>query len=112
MDIKGKTGIHLINKSRRALTRVGGTSDIYDSGDWAVAPATASALVGGELFLHETQTGRSYYGGTILAWYPKTGEDNRQRVVFRFRHSIDHQGVIAGPGGWAQEKKLANMPAR
>jgi hypothetical protein len=98
--------LHLVCKDRHSIRRVSGTPDIYETGNWVVAPATADQCVGGSLFLHDAQRLPSYHGGRILRWYLAPSEGQSSRVVFVYRSLADHCMVSAGLGGWSQEIKL------
>lgn len=79
----------------------------WESGFWHVATATAQRLVGGDLYLHSTQSDESHFGGVILSWrIEEERPDAKGRIVFRFKASMEHKGVSAGREGWSQEMKL------
>lgn len=104
--------LHLLCKDRLSIRRIAGTTDTYETGDWAVAPATADQCVGGSLFLHDRQRSPSYHGGRVLRWYRAGGEEPSARIVFVYRHMPDHSKVSAGREGWSQEIKLVETSSQ
>jgi hypothetical protein len=95
--------IHLIERINK-VTKISDTPLIWESGDWDVSEQTASALVGGDLYLHTEQDAPSHFGGRIVGYRvlstPPTG-----RVAFQFSPTIGHKDVRAGHGGWGNEQK-------
>ena len=104
--------LHLVCKDRLSIRRIAGTTNIYETGDWVVAQATADQCVGGSLFLHDRQRSPSYHGGRVLRWYWTGGEAPSARIVFVYRHMPDHSKVSAGQEGWSQEIKLVEISPR
>jgi hypothetical protein len=77
------------------------STQAYESGYWKLAESTAQALVGGTVYFHEAQAGRSYFGGTITGHRVENG-----RLVLLFTNELSAQGVDAGSDGWSQEMKI------
>jgi hypothetical protein len=95
--------IHVIARKRLGLSKV---SDlIWDSAAWAVSDNTAKALVGGKIYLHETQSSPAYLGGEIIS-YEIDGAIFPSRKVFRFKYDPKCKGVTTPKSGWSQEKKI------
>jgi hypothetical protein len=44
--------------------------DVFETGNWTIAEPTATEAVGGRIYLHETQRGAAWHGGTIIGWGP------------------------------------------
>lgn len=97
--------IHLIARNGLNVHSVRGAEGEWESGDWVVSDEKATALVGGDIYLHEAQAEPAYFGGTILSFRRLAEGDAAGRVVFRFRASPTHKGNRS-PGGWMHEKKL------
>ena len=100
--------IHLI-KNDRSLPRITpirrGTND-YQSGFWALTEATARALIGGEIYFHERQTGPSFFGGIIKDAIKVEGGEYADRILFTFTSDQACKGVVTPRKGWAQEMKI------
>lgn len=81
----GRTGVTCIDRENH----------IYISGKWDFNLVEAEALVGGDLYLHETKGDKSAFGGRIIevreASLPHKARD--QRVEFVIKASPDHRGV-------------------
>lgn len=96
--------IHFVERVNEVKKLEGGE---WESGFWVVAPATAQRLVGGDLYLHSAQSKESHFGGVILSWRTEQERpDAIGRIVFRFKATMAHKGVLAGKDGWGQEMKL------
>lgn len=81
--------------------------DIWESGLWAVSPATAESLVGADIYFHRKKKETSYFGGRILGYRIHDGNDEyRGRIIFRFEYSRAHKDISAGDEGWSFEKKI------
>src|SRR5436305_10858349 len=81
--------------------------NIYESGLWNVSLQTAQALVGGDIYFHRKQKDTSFFGGKILGYRSHEEDDEyRGRIIFRFAYSRTHRDVLAGAGGWSNEKKI------
>ena len=85
---------HLICKHRLNLSIVDKDQHIYESGYWDIPANEASALVGGVLYLHESKTTPSYFGGIVrevrAIEYPAS---HSKRIVFRIAATPDARGV-------------------
>ena len=74
-----------------------------------MAEETAQRLVGGDLFVHSSQSESSHFGGKILSYrvhHDHNKPDIDGRLVFRIKPSPEHKGVTAGRDGWGMEKKI------
>lgn len=98
--------IHLIARGRLNVNPARDAEGEWESGNWVVNEATASRLVGGDIYLHEKQSEPSYFGGTILSFRKLADGQDAERIVFRFRFSQAHRGVTTARDGWSQEKKI------
>lgn len=104
--------IHVIERAdfpenlKRVDKEIDPSTHIYDSGFWYVAVATAERLVGGRIYLHETQTGPSRFGGTILGFQIAGEGKDKGKIIFRFQASSDAKGVRTSKDGWGMEKKI------
>ncbi|PTL79835.1 hypothetical protein [Vitiosangium sp. GDMCC 1.1324] len=75
--------IHFICRDRLNLHRVSDDGE-YESGNWGVTAADAEKLIGGMIYLHNTKSERSYFGGRIKMARPVVTDDARSvRFVFR-----------------------------
>lgn len=105
--------IHLIKKhgpGHAPVHKVPGEKDTYTSGYWTISEKTAQLLVGGDIYLHERQLDKSFYGGRIIqAWIEESGEF-AGKAVFKFVFSPEHKGVATAQAGWGQEMKLELPP--
>lgn len=80
----------------------------YDCGYWVVAATTAERLLesDADLYLHESQSLPSYFGGRIVGFRIHHGGSEDGRIIFRFQASPQHRGVTTGREGWGNEKKI------
>lgn len=92
--------IHVIARERAGLS-VDSISGEAASGDWAISDETANALIDGEIYLHDTQEGPSYYGGKIIRVDRKGG-----RKVIIFKPKKECKNIKTDKEGWSQEKKI------
>ncbi|NNC19691.1 hypothetical protein HJC22_28635 [Corallococcus exiguus] len=84
--------IHFKCVDRLNLHRV--SDDEYESGNWVVAPADAQRLIGGMIYLHNTKSERSYFGGKIKSARPvRTNDRIPDRIVFRFVPLSEARGI-------------------
>lgn len=101
--------IHLIEnlKKQKPLDR---STHSYESGNWDVSEAKAQSLIGGRIYFHETQAGRSYFGGVITGFrvLPKS-DPYAGRIVFFFTADRDGKGVLAGTDSWRNEQKTIGL---
>jgi hypothetical protein len=100
--------IHLIVRGASFKPVAG---DVKESWCWKIPSRTAEALVGGDIYFHKNQKGPSFYGGKILSYRVHDSDEGyapgcRGRVIFTFEYSRGHKNVLAGEGGWSQEKKI------
>ena len=42
----------------------------FETGNWVASVATADEAIRGRIYLHETQRGEAWHGGTIISWRP------------------------------------------
>lgn len=77
-------------------------SNEWESGYWRIRRENAQALIGGHIYLHETQRSHSRQGGVILGYRIVEEGSHRGRKVFRFLPSEQHKGVLANGGPWAR----------
>jgi hypothetical protein len=81
----------------------------WESGYWVVSEETAERLVGGDLYVHSSQSEPSHFGGRILSYRvhrDPTKPDIDGRLVFRIKPSPAHKGFVPGREGWGMEKKI------
>ena len=77
--------IHFKCEDRLNLHRVSDDGE-YESGNWDVTAADAEKLVGGMIYLHNTKSERSYFGGRIKsARCVVTDDAHPVRFIFRFK---------------------------
>ncbi len=97
--------IHVIERLSN-LRQIPESPGEWESGYWAIAVATASTLLGGDLFLHSHQTDPSHFGGAIVSYRIQPDGEYQGRVIFRFRYTQKHKGVKTGKKGWGNEKMI------
>ena len=76
--------IHLIRNDSNLpkIAPIQKGSDIFQSGFWVIATATANALKGGKSFFHEKQSEPSFFGGEIMDFKKvKEGEYEGRRHI-------------------------------
>lgn len=101
--------IHLIERVQHFVKI---EDNVFESWCWDVTAQTAQALVGGDIYFHERQKEKSWYGGKVLDYRIHDSDEGaypgcRGRVIFTFRYSREHRKVSAGEGGWTtNEKKI------
>jgi|TARA_B110000261_G_C12976291_1_gene314585 hypothetical protein len=73
-------------------------SKIYISGKWLFSIEEAKTLVGGMIFLHETKSDLSAFGGLVTEVQETTFDDKSQknRVEFIFEARKEGRGVAWG----------------
>jgi hypothetical protein len=94
--------IHLIQNNPELPPKpISPGSQTYESGFWALPIEQAKSLIGGNIFLHETQLSPSFFGGAIKdCWLQQAGEW-KNRVVFKFDALASHKGIRPiNPEGW------------
>lgn len=97
--------IHFVERINK-VTKIQGTTDEWESGNWKVGKETARSLIGGDLYLHSEQIKPSHFGGKIISYWIHQEGDANGRVVFRIQATMAHKGVVTGREGWSQEMKL------
>jgi hypothetical protein len=86
------TEIHFI--CRRGLNLQTIKHPVYESGFWDVSREDAERLAGGMVFLHETKSKPSYFGGRIDAFREvDTDMPHARRVIFRLTSLSEAKGV-------------------
>ena len=102
------SAIHLIRNDSKLpkITPIEKGSDIFQSGYWVIAQATANALEGGKIFFHEKKADPSFFGGVIIKAEPVTQGEFQGRIKFIFKPDQACKGIKTSGDGWAQEKKI------
>jgi hypothetical protein len=95
--------IHLIEKNEKYKI-VDKDSDEWESGVWAVSIEKASNLIHGNIYLHRGQKEPSFFGGVING-FRITGTAPNEKITFRFRRMLSHEGVTTEKEGWGNEQK-------
>ena len=72
---------------------------------WRVGKENADALIGGHIYLHNTQAAPSHHGGIITGYRIHHEGEFKGRYVFRFLPTKEHIGATADPGRWAYRYK-------
>ena len=100
------TAICFIEKMREQK-RIKDGSDEWESGNWAIKPEKAEALVGKRIYFHEKQIEPSYSGGTIKGFtvLPQDHAKYPGRIVFTYVPDGEGIGYLAGAEGWRNERK-------
>lgn len=101
--------IHLIQKDPKLGPKKESDKDpasLWTSGFWAVSESTSQKLIGGMIYFHERQDGRSKRGGEIVDYELVKDGKYAGRIIFRFRNDSAAKGKLAGREGWAMEKKI------
>jgi hypothetical protein len=73
---------------------------------WRIGRANATALKGGDIYFHTSQSAPSHAGGIITDCSKENHGQYKGRYVFKYRPSTSHIGVRTGPDGWGRFKKL------
>jgi hypothetical protein len=97
--------IHLVEREN-LLKRIPDAEHEWESGYWVIAPKTARALIGADLYLHSAQAKASHFGGKILDFRVEAGGERDGRIVFRFKATPGHRGVNTSSDKWSQEMKI------
>ena len=100
------TAICFIEKMREQK-RIKDGSDEWESGNWAIKPEKAEALVGKRIYFHEKQIEPSYSGGIIQRFTPLPEDHpiHPGRIVFIYIPDSEGIGYLAGDKGWGNEQK-------
>ncbi len=86
------TSLHLICRSGLHLLPT--KFPVFESGFWDLSADDAKRLVGGSLFLHETKSRPSYFGGTVLSWrVTEANEPYPGRIVFEVCSTASGKGA-------------------
>ncbi len=89
---RAAASIHFICRGELGVTPL--KHPIYETGEWDVSREDAERLVGGMVYLHETKSERSYFGGRIETFREvDTDMAHARRIVFKFRSTADAKGV-------------------
>jgi len=95
--------LHVVEKAGKTTERLKQTlTGKWETGNWKVGDTTAASLVGGSIFVHRGQKVPSHMGGRVVSFRDAGGG----RKVFLFRAVKTMKGVMAGPVGWGNEKKV------
>ncbi|RKG85649.1 hypothetical protein D7V88_19535 [Corallococcus terminator] len=87
------SSIHLLCRGSLNLHREPSSGD-YESGNWDVSETEAKELIGGMIYLHETKSKRSYFGGKINSFRTLVIDAPRpNRIVFRLTPLREGKGV-------------------
>jgi hypothetical protein len=107
-EIKNMAAIHLIKNDPGLpqITPIAQGADIFRSGYWVMAEATANALIGGKIFFHKEQAGPSFFGGVIMSTEKVVSGEYAGRIVFIFKSDQACKGITTPRDGWAQEMKI------
>ena len=99
--------IHLIKNDPGLpqITPIAQGSDIFRSGYWKIAEATANALIGGNIYFHKQQTTPSFFGGVIKRTEVDDGA-YAGRIIFIFKYDQECTGITTPREGWSQEMKI------
>lgn len=102
------SAIHFIQRDLKLRPKPENPKDpsLWRSGFWAVPESKARKLIGGMIYLHERQDGRSKRGGEIVGFEVAKEGDFAGRIIFRFREDPSARGKLTGREGWAMEKKI------
>ena len=93
--------LHVLNRQSetgpglRNLTKSDTEKDVFFSGYWDIAIAEAETLIGGMLYLHESKSKTSRFGGRVLAVEQVQKDEFARaiRVKFKLRAMIEGRGV-------------------
>jgi hypothetical protein len=67
---------------------------VFETGFWDLSESDAASLEGGMLFLHETKSRQSYFGGRVQAHrVAGPGEEMPGRIVFTVESTIEGKGA-------------------
>ena len=100
--------IHLVEKSD-LYKQIEGSSNEWWSGNWYFGERTAKSLIGGRIFLHRHQKGRSYPGGKIMDC-ERVGK-SRYRLRFSVDRTLDGTMTTDCKKNWARWRLLVPVSA-
>lgn len=95
--------IHLIEKNS-VYVCVDSNTNEWETGNWVVSVKSAAELIDGNIYLHKTQKNASYMGG-IITGIRVIKQNDKDKIVFRFKCTDAHVGCITTPDGWRNEQK-------
>lgn len=101
--------IHLIQKNPKLVPMAENPKDpasLWISGYWAVPESTARRLIGGMIYFHARQDGRSKRGGEIVGYEVVQSGEWIGRIRFRFREDSTAKRKLTDREGWSMEKKI------
>ncbi|MES2978022.1 MAG: hypothetical protein V4731_06340 [Pseudomonadota bacterium] len=101
------TQLHLIDYNHD-VRAVDASTREYESAEWVLSEIWRKALSqGSRVYLHETQTSPSFFGGSISAIREvPAGDGNSRRWAVLFTADEQGRGVLAGRSGWKRESKF------
>ena len=82
---------HLICREAFGVNKSEGKNE-YTTGSWVLTEDEAASLIGGRLYLHNTKSEPSYFGGTVLEWFRSKREDAAIEEGLTFRIVSDREG--------------------
>jgi hypothetical protein len=66
----------------------------FESGSWDIPEVDAKTLLGGTIFLHETKSSPSYFGGTISHYrVVEIDQAHSNRIVFTLTSTKEARGI-------------------
>ena len=97
------TSIHFVEKIDK-YKQVDESSNEWETGNWVVSIEGAAKLVNGDIYLHKGQKEPSYIGG-IITGFRIVVRDGKEKVIFRFKRTTEHEGITTATEGWGSEQK-------
>jgi hypothetical protein len=100
--------IHIVKNDQGLpqITPIERGSDVFRSGYWVIAEATANALVGGRIYFHEQWAKPSFYGGIITGAEKMDQGEHAGRILFTFKFDQACKGITTSREGWTQKMKI------
>ncbi len=95
--------IHLVETSNNFVML---KENLWESGWWALGESEAAKLVGGSIYFHREQQGRSFYGGDITGYRVVQDGKHDGLIVFEFKHNKDCRDVKTDKSGWVKRIKI------
>ena len=93
--------LHFICKLRKRWSKAE-VPNTFNTGNWAIAEATAEEAVGGHIYLHEKQAAPAWHGGLIIGWRSSPEPD---RLIFTYQTTGDDFRLVCEEG-WGREKAI------